>query len=348
MESLKMDMTSSYTTQWCEGFWRSVEKRHIVQLPVLTDKGLFDDTQVVIRQRRERRFHDFDPYPVHGSGQCRDFITERYLRSAFDAHRLDQSIIDKTRMTRTRSNFVDKRTRSLDHAIEHQAVPWFSPPDAITHEVVTSVIDELVSEFDIKGLSPAPFTQVKYRKSAFSGLPYLRPRGDLGVYQDAEGKAKEQLRRAHQRNFSPMSGQAYVGLSRTQLADIKDPKIRLVWAVAFPSLLLQLSLWQPLYLHWLQTKSSRMHKVLNTSVFGMTLDEAASVTSRFQEVATNESQSEDFSLLITDWPAFDTGKICKVLESVDTDVYCHGVQPWELLFALTTLACGYMKHATTD
>ena len=48
-----------------------------------------------------------------------------------------------------------------------------------------------------------------------------------------------------------MSGQAYVGFLRTQLADIDDPKIRLVWAVAFPTLLLQLSLWQSLCLQWI-------------------------------------------------------------------------------------------------
>ena len=109
---------------------------------------------------------------------------------------IDQKIIDVTIATRTPSNFVDKGTRPLDRAIETNAEPWFAPPSAISHEIITEVIDELFLEFDIKNLEPTTLDKVTYRKSVFFGLPYLRRRGDPSVYEDAFPKARKQLKRA--------------------------------------------------------------------------------------------------------------------------------------------------------
>ena len=147
-----MDMTSRSSATWSSNIWRSV-----AELPPLKEYGRSKGARVVTRETRRSSQYDYDPHPKYGQSQQRDFIAEPYLRSAFKACGLDMQTINATLATRTRSNFIDEKSRSLDHALDVEAVLGFSPPDVITREVITSVVNELVDEFDIRDLFPEDF-----------------------------------------------------------------------------------------------------------------------------------------------------------------------------------------------
>ena len=121
-------------------FWNAVEARTNVPLPPLVELGHFRDDRVVTRVTRSRPRRELDPHAPFGSRQYIDFITYRYLKPALEETGIDPSIVDKLMETRTRSNFVDERTASLDAAIASEATPWFQPPEGISSELYSAVM----------------------------------------------------------------------------------------------------------------------------------------------------------------------------------------------------------------
>ena len=242
----------------------------------------------------------------------------------------------------TRSNFSEQlRRQNLDDYISCGEKPWFQLPEGIDEALAVSCIEEIHRDFGLPcDLRLTTVDDVKYPLGSCAGFGYVGSKGDK--FQLAKKKYSGMTATLSSEGFSYLSYPRYVGLSRTQLATISAPKVRLVWCCCFHLLLWQLQLFQGVY-------AFKKHSPFLPSLFGRTLDESAAKFSQHVGAVRKEAAG-DVIFMVTDFASFDLGRSVNdehinalKNEPASASVFLHGVQPWEILCVAYLLLICYRK-----
>lgn len=280
-----------------------------------------------IRRTLLQTFHDPDPRVRTCGLNFVDFASLRLLKQDSG---LSPDFIDKAIAGYTRSTFVDTRDSGLLDRLASGILPAFIPPDCISSELIEQTLDFLVDKF---GTFDGPVnyleaSAVSYPATHYAGHGYNgKPKGE--VFTEACSRHKEMLRYWDEHGFSFSSIPRSVALTRTQMSEDSNPKIRLIWATTFHLLILQLRIWQPLYRAWLANPSK-------FSTFGFTLEDANEKVRRTFVAAKHDHNSA--VCYHTDWPAFDVGKF------TDLFGYVRGVTAWETMLITMFLFRVYHRN----
>jgi len=306
-----------FQSKSADEFWHCVRNR--LPVPLL---GTYDGQLLVVQSGTQYGLHD--PRAKH--------INERFVdKNAVWAfknieHEIPSQYLDDVELY-TRSNYTPEQLyKPLEQAIESQAVAISTVPSILENDPdFWFVVDEACDKFTpVRNLVPIDLDKVKTPENSFAGYGYTGTRGEnreLGLR-----KARNLYQSFIDDGYDVEKSTPFIGLSRTQIAALDSPKVRLVWAAAQHSLLLSGRIFQPLYNVWKHYPTPTM--------FGRTVDEQVIIV--YNAMASCTQIDSDLIALVGDFPAFDTGKIVN-------GTYHYGTQLWEDRIATSIMAQSYIE-----
>lgn len=317
---LKMNMACRSILLAFESLCRSLDSGSFPDIPKARDD--FDD--LAVKETINSHPREWDPQAFHEGQHYVDWCAVEAISSVSDL----QDVISRTLFNRTKANpSVEQRNKPMTDNIRNRTLIRRYPPAPIDPDLYHEVIKETAEECRLSDLRSYAYEDCKI-VNGLAGWGFHGKKHDGNNMRIGIKKANgfEEYIKAF--GFDVLTSPPHIALTRCQLADITDPKVRLVWCCCLFIIQLAARIWQPIYNKWKKNDDIPM-------LFGYTLHEMNHKIMNIMEWSDDETS--DYAL---DAPCFDCGgfKTYEDEKGERIEEFFEGFAFWEHI-ALTHMLC---------